>query len=85
LSLLGIIIEILSPNTASKDLREKLAIYEKHGVKEYWIVHPTDNTLMVFHLKDKAYGKPDIYAKEDKIKTPILNGLEIDLKVVFKE
>jgi len=80
-----LIIEILSPNTASKDLREKLNLYEKHGVNEYWIVHPTDNTVMVFKLSKKKYGRPDVYAEKDKIKTPILDGLEIELELVFKE
>ena len=80
-----LIIEILSPNTASKDLREKLNLYEKHGVNEYWIVHPTDNTVMVFKLSEKKYGRPDVYAEKDKIKTPILDGLEIELELVFKE
>jgi len=41
---------------------------------------------MVFDLnKKKMYGKPDVYIEEDKIKTPILEGLEIDLELVFKE
>lgn len=35
------IIEIQSPSTATKDLREKLDLYEKHGVKEYRVVSPT--------------------------------------------
>lgn len=45
-----LIIEITSPSTARKDLKEKLFLYEKSGVKEYWIVHPTDKTVMVFKL-----------------------------------
>ena len=34
-----LVIEIVSPHTVSKDMKEKLALYEKHGVKEYWIIH----------------------------------------------
>ena len=81
-----LIIEILSPATSSKDMKIKLALYERHGVKEYWVVHPTDNIVMVFKLdKTKMYGKPDVYTEADKITTPILKGLEIDLELVFKE
>ena len=81
-----LIIEILSPSTTSKDMKIKLALYEKHGVKEYWIVHPVDNIILVFRLsKNKMYGKPEVYTAEDKIKTAILDGLEIDLDTVFKE
>ncbi len=81
-----LIIEILSPFTAPKDMKIKLALYEKHGVKEYWVVHPIDNIVMVFKLgKNKKYGKPEVYTEEDKIKTTILDGLEIELKKVFQE
>ncbi len=81
-----LIIEILSPATSAKDMKIKLPLYERFGVKEYWVVHPTDNIIQVFKLnKKKMYGKPDIYSEEDKIKTPILEGLEIDLDLVFKE
>jgi len=81
-----LIIEILSPSTGAKDLKIKLGLYERHGVKEYWVVHPTDNTVMVFNLnKNKLYGRPVVYDEKDKITTPILKGLEIDLGLVFKE
>lgn len=81
-----LIIEILSPFTAPKDMKIKLSLYEKHGVIEYWIVHPIDNITIVFKLgKNKKYGKPEVYTKEDKIKTAILEGLEIDLYKVFQE
>jgi len=81
-----LIIEILSPFTAPKDMKIKLSLYEKHGVKEYWIVHPTDNIILVFKLgKNKMYGKPEVYTEEDKIKTAILEGLEIELSKVFQE
>jgi Uma2 family endonuclease len=81
-----LIIEILSPFTAPKDMKIKLALYEKHGVKEYWVVQPTDNIILVFKLnKNKMYGKPEVYTEEDKIKTAILDGLEIDLNKVFQE
>ena len=81
-----LIIEILSPATSAKDMKIKLSLYERHGIKEYWIVFPTDNIIQVFKLnKKKIYGKPEVYSEEDKIKTPILEGLEIDLDLVFKE
>ena len=42
------IIEILSPHTSSKDLTEKFDVYEEAGVKEYWVVHPQEQTLLVY-------------------------------------
>ena len=51
------VIEILSPSSAAHDQINKLAIYERHGVKEYWIVHPTDRIVGVYRLEGVHYGK----------------------------
>jgi Uma2 family endonuclease len=80
-----IVIEILSPDTSTRDKIEKFALYERHGVKEYWIVDPADNTVMVFALvENREYGKPRIYSEKDSITTPILDEIAIDLKQVFE-
>lgn len=78
------VVEITSPETAAKDMREKLVLYEKHGVKEYWILHPLDKTVMVFTRgKDGLYGKPRIFSPPDSIKVNTIKGLVVDLKEVF--
>ncbi len=80
-----IVVEILSASTASKDMKEKFSLYEKHGVKEYWIVHPLEKLISVFKPgEDGQYGRPDVYSREDKITTPLLEGLEVDLELVFE-
>lgn len=78
------IIEILSPATAVKDLKVKHALYERHGVRELWFVHPMDRTVMVCALgADKAYGRPRFFGPQDKVRSEVLPELEIDLKAVF--
>lgn len=81
-----LIVEIVSPSTARKDKLEKFNLYEKFGVKEYWLVEPESKIVSVFTLQDnKRYGRPEIYTDEDKIKVSIFNDLIIDLKAVFQE
>jgi Uma2 family endonuclease len=81
-----LIIEIISPSTAAHDYIEKLALYERRQVPEYWIVHPIDKTVMVFQLNDSLeYGKPRIYAGEHQIQVDLFPDLVIDLKKVFKD
>jgi len=81
-----LIIEIVSPATVQKDMREKLSIYEKFGVKEYWIIHPVDQILMVFKLlPGNKYGRPDIFSSQDQVKVGILPDLTINLATVFKD
>lgn len=81
-----LIVEILSPSTIQKDMREKFSLYERVRVKEYWMVHPDDKNIMVFILSgDGTYRKPDVYFDGDKINVSVLEGLEVDLGSVFKE
>lgn len=81
-----LIIEILSQSTAAHDLKRKFDLYQKHGVKEYWIIQPLDKTLMIFRLDDSGrYGAPDRYAEDDQVPVPMLGELVVDLKEVFAE
>ncbi len=90
-----LIIEILSPSTSKKDLNEKFQLYEKYGVKEYWIVDPGNKYIQVFHLltEDKNSGKYDDGAlvppanwREDKntiAESVVLKGFKVDVKELF--
>lgn len=77
------IIEILSPSTASKDIKEKFFLYEKYGVKEYWIVEPTESFIQVFVLRDGKYEFRGNYASLDYLSPTVFDDLEIDLAEVF--
>ena len=80
------IIEISSPSTSKNDLTKKFDLYQRHGVREYWIIHPAEQTLLVYKTEeDGAYGKPDRYAWDGKVSVPLLGELEIDLVEVFAE
>ena len=56
-----LVVEILSPSTANRDFGIKKDIYEKSGVKEYWIVNHKDKSIHVFHLIDGKYERDFIY------------------------
>lgn len=80
------IIEILSPATARKDLNEKFDIYENAGVKEYWVVYPTDGSVVPFRLnKEGKYEtvRTAPFSVEDEIQVGVFPDLVIDLKEVF--
>lgn len=54
------IIEVLSPATARHDHLTKRALYQRAGVREYWLVHPVDRVITVYTLKDGQYRSPEI-------------------------
>ncbi len=81
-----LIIEITSPSTGKNDLTIKFDLYQRHGVKEYWIVHPAEQTVMVFKLLENGmYGVPGRFGGSDQIDVPLLGELVIALGDVFAD
>jgi len=79
------VVEIVSPDTVKKDMKYKLLLYEKHGVPEYWVVHPEENIVMVYKLNEKMqYNRAEIYSKDDQIELILKDGtITINLEAVF--
>ncbi|MCL2109183.1 MAG: Uma2 family endonuclease [Oscillospiraceae bacterium] len=83
-----LVIEVLSPSTASYDLIVKLNRYRESGVREYWVIDPENNAVQVFIFNgDKNNGCIiNTYESECKsIPMNILDGCVIDLREIFKE
>ena len=71
------LLEVLSPSTAAHDQIAKRRTYERAGVREYWLVHPSDRTLTVYVLDNGQYGRPDIYDLKDETPIGVLPGVSI--------
>ncbi|CRI67448.1 conserved hypothetical protein [Thiocapsa sp. KS1] len=72
------IVEILSASSAVHDQVRKRALYERHGVREYWLLHPVDRVLTIYRLgADGVYGKPDVQGLEGQTPVGVIDGLEI--------
>jgi Uma2 family endonuclease len=78
------IIEILSPSTSKKDLAEKHNLYERHGVREYWVVDPGNAFVLTFLLgADGRYGDGIVHEREKTVACAVLPGCSIDLARIF--
>jgi len=75
-----LIIEVLSPGTAMRDQTDKRDIYEKKGVREYWVVNPHTFEVLVYSLKDAAYGLPVPASLNSPIPVGIFPGLSLSAK-----
>jgi len=81
-----LIVEVLSPSTADKDWKIKFDLYEESGVGEYWIVDPKEKMVHIFLLQSNGkYNSGVVYNCKQKAPVHIFEGLEIDLKELFKE
>ena len=78
------IIEILSPSSVKLDRREKYYLYEKVGVKEYWIVDALNEFIEVFLFDENKFASFGVFTKEDTIQVQTIRGFELDLNHIFK-
>lgn len=93
-----LVVEVLSPTSLKRDRIYKKAVYEKCGVREYWIANPIDKSVEVYRLADGKFNLADIYAvipdyaledmKEEEradVKTEVTTPLFPDLAIPLAE
>jgi Uma2 family endonuclease len=80
-----LIVEILSPGNSRVEVQNKYELYQEYGVREYWVVHPTDCTLLIYTLIDGKFIPSKLFTSGDRITSIVLPGFELDLEEVFKE
>jgi Uma2 family endonuclease len=78
-----LVIEILSPATATYDRTRKLDLYARSGVKEVWLVTPYPSCVEIFLLDGNTYRFIQACDKEDELKSPTFPDLEVGLPRLF--
>jgi Uma2 family endonuclease len=68
------IAELLSPSTAYKDLSNKKTLYERAGVREYWIINPDTGSVFPYVLKDGSYGAALEVLRGESVESAALPG-----------
>ena len=78
-----VVVEVLSPWTSKKDLNDKFSLYERHGVREYWVVDPA-GSVQVYRLNGTGrYDDPEIVVKTGSVASAVLEGLQVDVAGLF--
>lgn len=79
-----LIVEVLSPSTQRHDRLTKYNLYERAGVREYWIVSPEERTVQVSVLQsDGRYRVVELYTSGDVAKVNVLEGCFLELSKVW--
>lgn len=79
-----LIVEVLSPGNTKNEMKDKFKIYQDSGVLEYWLVEPEQEFVVIYNLDKKGnYIGSQPFIKEDKIKSKVISGFELDLREVF--
>ncbi len=78
---LSVVVEVLSPSSASYDLVEKLSLYEKQGVPEYWVVSSDEKRFIRFSLHEGRYIAA--YYPSGEFKSEKLAGFGFNVEAFF--
>ncbi len=74
-------VEVLSPSTAAQDRGPKRELYDREGVREYWIADLSGRTVEV-----REFGSPRrtrVYQEGQSFESVLLPGLAVRLDEVF--
>ena len=81
----ALVVEVLSPSTRRTDARVKRRLFERTGVREYWLLDPELDSVQVFRPDAGRLRRVDELSAEDghRLSTPLLPGWALDLTEFF--
>lgn len=80
-----LVVEVLSPSTAYYDMKKKKAVYERSGVKEYWIVDPEMGEVEVYVNEGGSFRLFSKSKEQGRVRSALLQDFEVDIKELFEE
>lgn len=82
----ALVVEVLSPSTRKRDLGVKRQLFDRGGVREYWLVDPKARAVTVYRrMPDNGLPKADHLgaAGDATLTTPLLPGFALPLAKLF--
>ena len=80
-----LVVEVISEGSRQRDVITKRHIYERHGVRFYWLVDPEEETVRVFELQSGAYGEPVTLKAGQQLGCALFPGITQDVGQLFAE
>lgn len=79
-----LVIEVLSPTTASRDRGPKLKAYARFGVTEFWIVDPDERAIEIYRQTQEGFELSRIWRDEETLTSSLLPGFALPVGSLFK-
>ena len=80
-----LVVEVLSRSSEERDRGYKKTLYERNGVREYWIVDAEQESIEVLCLGAAGFEAPTRYRPGDELVSTVLPDLRVPLVEVFKK
>jgi Uma2 family endonuclease len=78
-----LVVEVLSDSTYENDYGIKFTDYAHHGVSEYWIVDPVEQSVEQYFLKENAFHLHQKLTETGIVKSKVVKGFEIAVEAIF--
>ncbi len=79
----SLVVEIVSPQTRSRDFVGKLKIYQEGGVNEYWIVDQLQKQIIIFSFADRKIDKVMVYKLSERAESMCFKGLTVQVSDIM--
>ncbi len=79
-----IVVEVLSSESTAQDRGEKFAIYERAGVREYWLIDPVRELANLYHLGPDGYYdefRPDTM---ERLRSRVLRAFVLNVDLLWQ-
>lgn len=80
-----LLVEILSPSTGGRDKVMKKELYERFGVREYWVVDPVHFTVDQFMLHNGSYVLHGVYDRNGIVRSPNFPCMLVDISRLYRK
>jgi Uma2 family endonuclease len=78
-----LVVEVFSPSTALRDKTDKFRLYEKHGVREYWMLDAVAKYIEVWQLENGKFVQKGVYGPGATFTPAVFPGETIDVAAIF--
>jgi Uma2 family endonuclease len=79
-----LIVEVFSPGSIRHDKKTKFALYEDHGVREYWMIDPHEQYIEVYRLADSRFVQQGIFEPGETFISAVLGDKTVDVSAIFE-
>lgn len=72
-----VLVEVISAGNASHDRKTKFRLYQKYGVREYWLIDPVEQLIEVFQWIDGRFHLLDVVGADEAFQSPLMGEIVV--------
>ena len=80
-----LVVEVLSPSSSRRDWGYKRELYARHGIREYWVIDPTNRIVSVMTLQDGVLEIDQTLTEDNTARSSVLEGFDVNLAEIFAD